>query len=198
MLGSPFRRRRLRHHRRDAERGAALVETGLVAMPLLIMALGLVEFGLMWSDKMALDRASRSAARVAAQLGDDEQADREALRALVSNLQAQDRVEIEYVVVFELVAGKMVPACEVVVHGLPHCNQYPASSLADLDDDSAWGCRAGAHDSWWCPTDRESELHDPVDLGVLIVAKRDGVTGLFGDEFDLESETIFRLNPIHR
>ena len=83
IVGVPLRRRR---RRADGERGAALVEMGLVAMPLLIMALGLVEFGLMWSDSMALDRASRSAARVAAQLGDDDQADREALRALVSNL----------------------------------------------------------------------------------------------------------------
>ena len=190
------RRADRRRRRADGERGAALVETALVALPLLTMSLGLVEFGRMWSDSMALDRASRSAARVAAQLGDDPRSDREALRSLVSNIDGQDRVEVEYVIIFEVGTGGMAPACETGSQST--CNHYTAAQLADLDLDSHWECGGVAHDGSWCPTTREAELHAPIDLGVKIVAKRAAVTGLFSDEFDLSTTTIFRLNPIHR
>ncbi len=190
-----FARRRAAR-RRGEERGAALVELVLVATPLLIMILGLVEYGLMWSDSMALDRGSRSAARVASQLSNDARADREALRSLTADFGDSTRLDVQYVVLYEVTASGMDVNCER--HSTTTCNHYTPDMLADLAVDTVWECGGGAHDRTWCPTTREAELHDPIDLGVLVVARRAGVTGMFGASSELRSTTVMRLNPIHR
>jgi Flp pilus assembly protein TadG len=54
----------LSRHRRD-ERGAAALEFALVVIPLLLILGGIVNFGVAFSQKLALDNAVRQAARAA-------------------------------------------------------------------------------------------------------------------------------------
>ena len=52
-----------RRRPRGDERGAAAVEFALVVLPLLLILAGIVNFGVMFSQKLALDNAVRQAAR---------------------------------------------------------------------------------------------------------------------------------------
>ena len=194
-----------RHHltdrsiaRRADETGAALVEFALVLFPLLLLLGGILEVGPAYRDSLRYEQASRTAARVAANLTNDAQADREALRALSSVLDESARSRIQYIVVYEVDSdGTMPEICHTA--STFRCNRYLPEHLDDLDDDTRWGCTASAHDQHWCPLDRRPELHDPVDLGVYVKSSRDWATGLLpGDGVELENETIMRLDPLSR
>ena len=57
--------RTLLSRRRRGERGAAALEFALVVVPLLLILGGIVNFGMAFSQKLALDNAVRQAARAA-------------------------------------------------------------------------------------------------------------------------------------
>ncbi len=179
------------------ERGAALVEFATVALLLVFIMLALVELGLLWRNALNLDQATRSGARVAANLVDDPNADREALRALVSNLDGEEFGQVQYVVVYRPDSSGQMPAgCTSGSSAV--CNHYPASALTQLDDAGKWGCGAGALDTGWCPADRAPELHAPIDVGIHIEAQREWLTGLAPDALTIRSTTIMRLDPLNR
>lgn len=174
-----------------------MVELAIVAVPLLIILLGLAELGLLWRNALTMDQASRSAARVGANLTDNPAADREALRALVSNLDEDELAQIEYVVLYEVDASGDMPAhCDIGSTSV--CNHYTPAMLAQLDDDSKWECGSDSFDAGWCPSSRSPEFHTPVDMGVLVVAERAWLSGFFGESMDLTSLTVMRLDPLTR
>lgn len=172
-----------------------MVEMAILAIPLMTIALGTIEVGLLWQESTVLNDASRSGARVAAALVDDPAADREALRAVVSHI--GDLSEVEYVVIYELDGSGAMPAgCDT--GSQTTCNRYPLSALLELDVDSRWECGASAHDGAWCPTTRMAELHSPIDVGVLIVTAQQPLTEFFPGTVEVRAETIMRLNPLTR
>ncbi|MEM7276310.1 MAG: TadE/TadG family type IV pilus assembly protein [Actinomycetota bacterium] len=186
-----------RRGERRRERGAALVEMAIVAGPLLVIMLGIIEVGLLWRESLVLHEATRSGARVAASMVDEPASDREALRALVSYLDADDLAEIEYVVIYRHDGTGTLPAgCEASSQA--NCNHYPAAALGDLDDDSRWECVGAAYDGAWCPTTRAAELHSPIDIGIRIVSNEPPLTGFFPATVDVTAETVMRLNPLTR
>ena len=180
------------------DRGVALVEFAMVLLPLLLLLGGILEVGPAYRDSLRFEQATRTAARVAANLTNDDQADRESLRALNSVLDSDSLDMVEYIVIYELDAsGDMPSTCHVASTWV--CNRYEPDQLADLDDDASWGCGPAAHDRHWCPTSRAPELTAPVDLGVFVKARRDWTTGLIpGDGVELENETVMRLDPLNR
>ena len=54
----------IRH--RDGERGAAAVEFALIVIPLLILLLGIIEFGYIFNQQLTVTNAAREGARVLA------------------------------------------------------------------------------------------------------------------------------------
>lgn len=195
---TPRQRSARRSERTDSERGAALVEFSIVFLVLLTLIFSTIELSLAWGDTLILDQSSRGGARVGAQLTNDPNADREALRAAVASLNAEDLDQVEYIVIYRAAAdGSMDPACET--GSTATCNYYPVAALADLDDDARWGCGAGTHDDAWCPTARDPQITSPVDLGLHIKGRRSWITGsLPGGGIDISSETVMRLDPLVR
>lgn len=182
---------------RRGERGGALVEMTILAAPLLAIALGTVEIGVLWQQSIVLHEATRSGARVAASLVDDPAADREALRALVSHIGPAELDEVQYVVIYELNgAGEMPVGCDTGSQAT--CNHYPQAALLELDNDSVWECGGSAHDAAWCPTGRDAEFHSPIDVGVLVVTEQSSLSGFFPGSTEVKAETIMRLNPLTR
>ncbi len=174
-----------------------MVEMAILAGPLIAIALGTVEIGVLWQQSVILNEASRSGARVAAALVDDPAADREALRALVSHLSDEDLQTVEYVVIYELDgAGQMPAGCDTGSQST--CNHYPLAALLELDVDSRWECGGSAYDSSWCPTGRDAEFHSPIDVGVLVVTEQESLTKLFPATADVSADTVMRLNPLTR
>ncbi len=97
---------RSRHHsattlsrRRDGERGATLAEFALVLPVLLMLIIGLAEYGLAFKDWLSVSNSAREGARVASTMGNAVNADCEAIKAATatlvgSSLTALDRYEI--------------------------------------------------------------------------------------------------------
>lgn len=72
--------------RSRSESGSALVEFAMVAVVLLMIVFGIVEFGLAFRNRLTMANSSQSASRVAAALGNDQSADYETLLALAQSL----------------------------------------------------------------------------------------------------------------
>ncbi|MEM7337464.1 MAG: TadE family protein [Actinomycetota bacterium] len=179
------------------ERGAAILELAFVFVPLILIAVITVELGLMWKQQLDVDQSARAGARAAAALTNDPEADREALRSLVGSLSPEALANVDAVVIYQAPAsGDMPGICAISSTSM--CNRYPASVLADLDDDSRWGCGGAAHDRFWCPTARDPQLHAPVEAGVRIEFRHDWRLGMFPDGVDLSATTVMRLDPLIR
>ena len=58
-----------RHHRRDGERGQAIIEFGVIVPVFTMLLLGLLEFGMLFTHHITLEYATREGARTAASLG---------------------------------------------------------------------------------------------------------------------------------
>ena len=71
---------------RDGDGGAALVEFALVATLLFTLLFGILEFGLMFRDRLTIANATQSAARVGASMGSAPEADITILRSLEQSL----------------------------------------------------------------------------------------------------------------
>jgi len=79
----------LRHRRRDAERGAVAVEMAIVVPVLVLLAFGMLEFGLAFKNKLDMSHAVNQATRHATVLGIEDSADVEILSALEAGLSGQ-------------------------------------------------------------------------------------------------------------
>lgn len=203
---------RRRARRRTDDRGAVLVEFALVAPILVLLLLGIFEFGLAWRAQINLETAAGLAARQSSNLGETRQADYEALQSLVGSIESAGSVDITKVVVFRATGASGQPSNPNCLTANPtpsgtgyvgHCNIYHPNQLAALGATSGvhfgatcTGGSGSAWDRWWCPTARKSQQSDPPDyVGVQVVAELPAFTGLFGDGFTLTDTAIYRLEP---
>ncbi len=183
---------------RDQEAGAVLVEMVIVLPFLLLMVLGMLEMGLAWRDSATVNQASRQGARVASNLGDNADADLEALLSVMSILQGEDGT-VEYVVIYDASGSGRVPvACESAsVPG--SCNHYTAAELANLvtsppTNTNLFQCGGPSVD--WCPSARSTQLASIDHIGVYVKVNRSWVTNIFpGDGIDLSGYTVMQLEP---
>jgi hypothetical protein len=112
------------HHNREAEKGQALVEFALAISLLLLLIIGMMEFGLVFHTYLSLDHASLEGARVGALGGSDE-----AIVDKVHEVVAGD-VELEYLQV------KITPQSgqRRRSHPLSVTVEYPADFLTPVFD----------------------------------------------------------------
>ena len=101
----------------DRERGAAAVETALVALLLIFLTVGAAEYGLAMRDHLSVTGATREGARVGAAAGDEPGADCRILEATAGGLQSLEADEVLEVRIFEAnpVTGSTdaVPTCGI-------------------------------------------------------------------------------------
>jgi Flp pilus assembly protein TadG len=200
----------LRRRRRAGERGAAMVEMALVLPVLILLVMGVLEFGLAWRASLTVSNALRSATRTAANTGEDRLADYNALTALNSAMAGIDNATILRVIIYEAPANGTVPAscltaAATAARGVNNlCNVYTTADLAGLATTTNFGgtavtCVATAWDDKWCPpTEREANpgATGGADyLGIYVEVDYDFSTGLFGDGITIEDRTIMRLEP---
>ena len=119
---------RRRHDRRSHERGQALVEFAAVLLPILLIVVAIVQFGLIFSANVTLTNATREAARAATVVRFDIAASR-AVNDLDRCTAALDSATRSF--------GTLAPASPYFVATRP----CPAGSASDLNGD-------GLHDRW--------------------------------------------------
>jgi Flp pilus assembly protein TadG len=188
------------------ERGAALVELSVVAMLLIVIAFGIVEFGSAMNRKLEVETASRSGARVGSSLGSQRMADYGLLDATKSALNDIGLSNVAYVVVYKSTTanGARTGTCagNTPTSQAGLCNVYTGSQVVSLTqaDFTSTGspatCGTTAPDRFWCPTTRQNVQSLGADyIGVWIKAKYTTITGIFKSPFSLTSAAVMRLEP---
>lgn len=166
--------------RRRGDDGVVLLELAIVMPVLVLLVLGIAEFGMGWRDRITVQNAVRSAARVAGSLGDEPTTDYQLLQNLRAGLDTGTLANVRRVIVYrsQHSDGRVPTACLVTSQsGL--CNVYDAAALAAPA--SSFGCDAGDLDERWCPTGRRvsDSGAGPDYLGIYVEVDHDYMTALF-------------------
>lgn len=191
--------------------GAVLVEFGLMAPLLVLLALGIAEFGFVWRDSLTIVTANRSAARAASNTtggaGNSDQSDWIALGQFTAALEGIELDEVNRLIIFNATSTSTVPAaCRNLNLGVAtkggisgSCNVYTGDFLANefnASDDSNF---VGGldWDSSWEPTTRDAtQAGSDMDyLGIWVEVDQQTLSGIFGDTWTHTDETIFRIEP---
>jgi len=186
---------RRRRRKDDDERGVAMVELAIVLPIFILMIFGMVEFGLMFRERMTIASAASSAARTGATLGTEEEADYRILQALEAGL--YDQVDASVLISVDIF--RATPSGTKVLGDI---NRY-------IYDASLGGCKwipcpdptsvpipYGSPDGWW-PVDRDTTLTGGIDvLGVEVVYQHDTVTNIIPFlNRQLTERALVRLEP---
>lgn len=192
--------------------GTALVEAAFVTPVFLVFVLGLLDYGLLLKDYLALNYTSNMAGRSAAIAGNKADADYQVLQAVARASAAIPRATVQRVVVFR--AGGDTDVLDATCAGgtasttessgaLPwashKCNVYTSANLVSTYPSSTFGCGIAALDRFWCPTSRKyatTGANGPPDwIGVYVEVRYQFATRLFGNTRTLKSTSILRIEP---
>jgi TadE-like protein len=184
--------------RRRFDRAAVLVEAAVI-MPLLIMlAMGTMEFGLAWRNRLDVQNSVRSGARTAAALGNDPQADYNILQMLKAGMGSRF-ASTKRIVIYKAVTtdGALPSVCQTGGSQTGLCNVYTVAqaSLAS----TSFGCGTGAIDAAWCPTARVADVNAVAGLdyvGVYVEVDHQLITGAFGrGKLVITDRAVMRSEP---
>jgi Flp pilus assembly protein TadG len=182
---------------RRAERGAALVELALVVPILVMLVVGIAEFGFGYKDRMTVQTATRTGARVGSNLGNNAQSDYNILQGVKSALGSVSTANIQMIVVYKsTTADGAVPAtCLAGTSVAGSCNVYNAAALSAAS--TSFGCGTGALDVMWCPTTRSVDQGSGLDyLGVYVQVRHNFISGFLGSRsVTLKDKAVLRLEP---
>ncbi len=184
--------------RRRKQRGAVLVEAALIMPVLIMLAMGTIEFGLGWRDRVGVQTSVRAAARSGATLGSDSQADYNMLQTLKSGLGTNYSKTVRVVIYKASATDGAVPAaCLTGASQTGVCNVYAAADLVKAS--TSFGCGVGAVDTAWCPTSRISDIASTSGLdyvGVYIEFSHSLITGSFGTgSIAIKDRVVMRVEP---
>lgn len=202
---SPARRRL------SGDRGAVIAEAALFGPFLVLLALGIFEFGMGWRESMNLGAALRGSARQATNLGDARSADYYALQSFFTTMTKAKGVTINRLVVYRATGanGQPVnPNCLTIVPTGPGqgisgaCNIYtasqinnlPANYLTNFGPDGS--CATNAWDVRWCPVNRNADQGDPPDyVGVYASITYKSYTKLLPTTITMTDRAVMRIEP---
>ena len=168
-----------------------VVEAAIVIPLMVSLCAGVLQFGLRLQQGLLVSNAARQGARIAAQQGDNPQADQriiEAVRGASGSLSGK----ILTIVVYRAdAAGAMTPTCRAMSEQSGFdgedgsCNVYRAENAFAIPDTP------------WIPVTRSTDLEtDRDDIGVWVQVAFDSPVG---DLFDLGSTisdyAVFRIEP---
>jgi hypothetical protein len=193
-----------RHRRCQSDDGAVLVELALVIPVLVLLVVGIMEYGAGWGDATTVERGLLAAGRVLSNEGNKRQADQEGLLALEAAVEPGQNTEIRKVIIYDATTSPAVPeACKSAsTAGAPPygisgvCNVYTGTQVADALTGSFSGVNCtGSWDARWCPTSRVREPN-PDRVGIYAEVHYDPVTGLLPPEgITIARSSIYQLEP---
>ncbi|MFQ5967556.1 MAG: TadE/TadG family type IV pilus assembly protein [Acidimicrobiia bacterium] len=164
-----------------SERGAALIETALIASLVIVLAVGAAEMGFALLDWLAVSSATREGARTGSASGDDPAADTLVLAAVDQALASNPSALVKEVWIFRS------DSTGSVSDPLSGTNIYRKVGGGFVCDN---GCP-------WAPTSRSTNALSLDYLGVRVVFSHDWITDLVpwvGNE-TWQDDTVMRLEP---
>ncbi len=178
-----------------SQRGAVMVELGIVLPLLLMLAFGIADIGLAWRDKVTVETAVRAGSRTGANLGNNPLTDYNMLQTTLSGLSGIPQANVDEIVVFNADSSGTVPAtCKAGSSVAGLCNVYLPSAF-NLSS-SSFGCHGGP-DTSWCPTNRSVSQSAGTDyVGVYLKAHRSSLTKLIASgQVTMSATAVFRIDP---
>lgn len=183
---------------RRGDRGAALVEMILFTPLLVMLAIGILEFGLAWRDTITVSSTLRAGARVGSNAGNDPLADYNSLLAVQAAVASIPNARILKIVIYRSTTtdGQIPANCKTSTTGLTgSCNVYTAAQLASLSA-ASFGCGSGDLDVMWCPTTRVTASATADYFGIWMQVSHPYVTKMFpGTGVTISDSTVMRLEP---
>jgi hypothetical protein len=180
------------------ERGAALIEAAFVIPVLVVIVLGIMEFGLVFASTSTATQASRSGTRVAAvqyaAAGTTSQAQRTATDSIAAAVSA-DLKGLGGATPVGIAIYKVDPAS---TSGLPVGGNPGANLVGGCTDRCVrytWNGTTLAYSSGsWTDPDACGATID--SIGVYVQANHRYVTGLLGSTRTVTGKTVMRLEPL--
>lgn len=186
--------------RSRGQQGAVLVEAALILPVLVILVLGIIEFGLLFTSYSTANGSSRSGARLAAtaysQAGTNATAQFAAADQIAAAVSADLKV-LNNAVPTGMVVYKVNPSSG---DGAPY-GGFPGANFVG-------GCTSACiRYTWNAGTDKMVRSSgswtnadacgvDVDSIGVYVQAKHSFMTGFFGADHDADGHTVMRLEPL--
>ena len=177
------------------ERGATLVEAAFVFGLLFLSLFAVVEFGMFFKDYLSVSNASRTGARAGATYGNNPNADIEVLRNVELTLSPIGLEDGDSARIFDAES----PGIGTTYTYRPgtNCGSAVIPALPDCCDWSP--CpevgRTNYQTPLWDPADRDITAPVTDRIAVGITFTHQWVTGFFGSETDLTTQTDFQIEP---
>src|SRR4051794_38017083 len=181
-------RRRLHRRRRAADRGSVAVEAALVIPALLLLIVGLLEFGLAFKDQLAITSAVRAGARIAAAEPRYVNFATDAASAVAKEGSAVDMSGVQALWVYQ---------ADSTGHPVGSGGSFGSCSSNCIK--FAWNrtTRAFVQTGGSWPAANQNACQGQQDsIGVYLQLKHAGVTTLIFSTLGLDSYTVMRLEPI--
>jgi hypothetical protein len=181
------------------ERGAALVEMAMVLPLLVLLVFGIVEYGLLFKERLTIASAASSAARTGATMGTRDEADMAILRALEAGL--FDQVDTSVLIRVDIFKANPATGAKIA-NTFDRYTYDPTDPLCKWNPcpDGSGGSFAWGIPSGYPPPGRGVTLNPGgggLDvLGIEIVYHHSAVTNMIpGVDRDLTERALVRLEP---
>jgi Flp pilus assembly protein TadG len=193
--------------------GSILAELALITPFMIVLVLGILEFGTAYRERSNLSSALRSAARIEAGTGAGRSADYLALQSFYAQMSQAKNLTVNKVVVFKTTSSTgapLDPTCFTSSSGSSAnaCSVYTWSQVTQIGQDSGgtvlsnnFGtsgttCSGTAWDVNWCPLNRQVQQSDPPDfVGVYASATYNSLTGLLPTTVTMTDQAVYRIDP---
>lgn len=203
---------RFNKRRSGSERGVVLVEMALVAPILILLVVGIMEFGLAFRDRLTVSNGTQSAGRVAAALGNSDDSDIAVLQAVEQSLgilPGSGGGVIKHVQIWRSNgSGSPVSGCGAIGSGGANCNwyQYDPGGTCDWNPCPDPANASFQYGGGFLPANRDVTLDgDGLDtVGITVLFSHAWITGILPigdvacntDGSDCWADTaLFRLEP---
>lgn len=179
-----------------------MIEFLLVAPVIILLMLGLFEFGNAWRRIGTIERSTQQGARTAASMANHRFADYEALRAVDTSTRGLSGLTVERVVIFNATGGDgTVPAACLAGSVSNTCNTYSGDQVRNPSPAGFSGgsttaptC-AGSVDAAWCPLNRSRLQASIVSIGVYVELTYEPVTGLIPGDLTITRTAVYQIDP---
>ena len=170
------------------ERGAVLIETAAVGVVLFLLAMGAVEFGLLFRQASEVADTVRSGARTASAAGSAPSGDYDILQAMKDS-DSGLAGGIQKVVVYKADANGAPanPDCSVFVATANQCSVFTSDQFDMTRTEMIAFSSAG---TGWHPNDRKPGVDY---IGVRVLSDRHFITKVFGTNKLFEDKAVVRL-----
>lgn len=193
------------------ERGLALVEFSFVAIILVLIVAGTVDYGLSWRGGVAVTEAARGGTRVGAAMAHNPRTDHEVLSTVKATLMSAGHFEdLDRVIIYQAANANGAPpaSCTAPSPTGSNCivvNRDQLDSLSPTNFSYAAGppitgsgCMTSNHMSAtasWCPAHRNNSMGSAHYLGVQITVRRQNLFPILGEEQLITRRSVMRLEP---